>query len=215
LHHLAADQGVKKMNGKPSRVVDVEMQPTGLCLPESGPYDRQRHEQAQELQGDPKLASMPPSQGSAKVAALRWPPDHTASAVPHTVEVDMSDPQLKKEPAGQRFSSFAGEASSFNRDDSKIYPSNPPRSPHLAWLNLFGPGLAQVVYGKTSLGVAGIVLTHVISFFSYFPIPLLTTVCGIAYLVLLITSIVDAYKTAAALRNGLSVGKWQLFPRTS
>ena len=203
------------MNGKPSRVVDVEMQPTGLCLPESGPYDRQRHEQAQELQGDPKLASMPPSQGSAKVAALRWPPDHTASTAAQTVEVDMSDPQLKKEPAGQRFSSFAGEASSFNRDDSKIYPSYPPRSPHLAWLNLFGPGLAQVVYGKTSLGVAGIVLTHVISFFSYFPIPLLTTVCGIAYLVLLITSIVDAYKTAAALRNGLSVGKWQLFPRTS
>jgi hypothetical protein len=158
---------------------------------------------------------MPPLQWSAKVAALRWPPDHIASTAAHTVEVDMSDPQLKKETAGQRFSSFAGEASSFNRDDSKIYPSNPPRSPHLAWLNLFGPGLAQVVYGKTSLGVAGIVLTHVISFFSYFPIPLLTTVCGIAYLVLLITSIVDAYKTAAALRNGLSVGKWQLFPRTS
>lgn len=203
------------MNSESLRVVGVAARPMGSHLPESGHHHRQRHEHAQELQGDPKLASMPPSQGSAKVAALRWPPDHTASTAAHTVEVDMSDPQLKKEPAGQRFSSFAGEASSFNRDDSKIYPSNPPRSPHLAWLNLFGPGLAQVVYGKTSLGVAGIVLTHVISFFSYFPIPLLTTVCGLAYLVLLITSIVDAYKTAAALRNGLSVGKWQLFPRTS
>ena len=127
----------------------------------------------------------------------------------------MSDLRLKKETAGQQFSSSTGEASSFNRDDSKIYPSNPPRSPHLAWLNLFGPGLAQVVYGKTSLGVAGIVLTQVLSFVSYFPIPLLTTACGIAYLVLLITSIVDAYRTAAALRNGLAVSKWQLFPRTT
>jgi hypothetical protein len=203
------------MSGKSLRVVGAASWSRVPRKQESGHLNRHRHEQAQELQGDPKIASMPPVQGSAEVALLRWAPDHTAFTPAHTVDVDMSDPQLKKESAGQRFSSFNGEASSFNRDDSKIYPSNPPRSPHLAWLNLFGPGLAQVVYGKTSLGVAGIVLTHVISFFSYFPIPLLTTVCGVAYLVLLIASIVDAYKTAAALRNGLAVSKWQLFPRTS
>jgi len=196
-------------------VVGVTCSSTVPHATECRPDDRRQCERAQELQGGPEIASMTPLQGNAKVATLRWQPDHTAFTSAHTVEVDMSDTQLRTESADQRFSSFAGQASSFNRDDSKIYPSNPPRSTHLAWLNLFGPGLAQVVYGKTSLGVAGIVLTHVISFFSYFPIPLLTTVCGIAYLVLLITSIVDAYKTAAALRNGLAVGKWQLFPRTS
>ena len=178
-------------------------------------HKRHRAEQAHGLQGGPNLDSIPSSEGSAKVAALRWPLNHSAPTQVLTVEAAMSDIQPKKESAGQRFSSFINEASSFNRDDSKIYPSNPPRSPHLAWLNLLGPGLAQVVYGKTGLGVAAIVLTNMISFFIYFSIPLLTTFCGIAYLGLLITSIVDGYRTAVALRNGLAVGKWKLFPRTS
>ena len=57
-------------------------------------------------------------------------------------------PTAKEQSAKQQFSSISGEASSVYRDDSKTYPSKPPRSPSLAWLNLLGPGLLQVVYGK-------------------------------------------------------------------
>ena len=203
------------MSGRPLHEFVAVLGRTVPSVTVSGRHKRRRGEHAPRLQGGPELASMPPREGSAKVAALRWPPNQIASTQVPTVEAEMSDIQPKKESAGQSFSSFSSEASSFNRDDSKVYPSNPPRSPHLAWLNLLGPGLAQVVYGKTGLGVAAIVLTNMLSFLTYFSIPLLTSYCGIAYLGLLIFSIVDGYKTAVALRNGLTVGKWQLFPRTS
>ena len=91
-------------------------------------------------------------------------------------------------------------AASFGRDDSLIYPSNPPRSPHSAWWSLLLPGVAQIVFGKTTMGVVFIVAVIV----------LLAT--GIAYPILLAVSIVDGYMTGNRLKEGTPVGKWQFFP---
>lgn len=106
----------------------------------------------------------------------------------------------------------AAEASSFNRDPTKVYPANPPRSPHLAWLNLLTPGLAQIVYGKTGLGIVGVIVTQVLSVMSRLPSGTIVFLCVVCYLGLLISSIVDAYKTGRALGYGKPVGKWQIFP---
>ena len=56
------------MSGESLRVVGVAARPMGSHLPESGHHHRQRHEYAQELQGDPKLASISPVQGMAPPA---------------------------------------------------------------------------------------------------------------------------------------------------
>ncbi len=108
--------------------------------------------------------------------------------------------------------SHAAEASSFNRDSGKVYPSNPPRSPHLAWLNLLTPGLAQIVFGKTGLGIVGVLVTQVLSAVSRVPNTTLIFICVVGYFSLLIGSIVDAYKTGLTLRRGKPVSKWGLFP---
>ena len=50
----------------------------------------------------------------------------------------------------------------FGRDDTLVYPTNPPRSPHMAWLNFMGLGLAQIVFGKTWLGIASIIAVNFI-----------------------------------------------------
>jgi TM2 domain-containing membrane protein YozV len=98
----------------------------------------------------------------------------------------------------------------FGRDDTLVYPTNPPRSPHMAWLNFMGPGLAQIVFGKTWLGIASIISVNftilVTSAFGK------DWIGGWFYLALMIASIVDAYMSGNRLREGQPVGKWQVFP---
>jgi len=95
----------------------------------------------------------------------------------------------------------------FGRDDTLVYPTNPPRSPHMAWLNLIGPGLAQIVFGKTWEGIASIIVVNIIFILSKW-----TDWVGVLYLAVLIASIVDAYMTGNRLREGQPVGRWQVFP---
>ena len=106
-------------------------------------------------------------------------------------------------------------AGSFDRDDSKVYPQNPPRSAHLNWLNLLGPGLAQIVYGKVWMGVGGIALNTIISYMIQVQVwneesPTLLVMLNF---ILLIASVVDGIMTAKMLQTGRPVGKWQFFPR--
>lgn len=89
----------------------------------------------------------------------------------------------------------------FGRDDSLVYPNNPPRSPHSAWWSLLFPGVAQVVLGKTSLGISCAAACFI-----------LTTLTGIAYPIFLVAMIVDAYMTGNRLKEGTPVGKWEFFP---
>jgi len=95
----------------------------------------------------------------------------------------------------------------FDRDDSVIYPQNPPRSPHLAWLNLLGPGLAQIVHGKVAMGVTCVAIYSVTNMFIYF-----LPGVGIIILALIAATVVDAYMTANVLQKGHTVGKWRMFP---
>ena len=101
-------------------------------------------------------------------------------------------------------------AAGFGRDDSLVYPTNPPRSPHMAWLTSLGPGLAQIVFGKTSLGMASIVTFNFINVFSQIPD---FEILGLLILPLWIIMIVDGYMTGNRLKEGTPVGKWQFFPR--
>lgn len=101
-------------------------------------------------------------------------------------------------------------AAGFGRDDSLVYPTNPPRSPHMAWLNLLGPGLAQIVFGKTPMGITGIITVNVLQIISVAP---QTEFLGILIFPLWIVSIVDGYMTGNRLKEGTPVGKWQFFPR--
>ena len=96
-----------------------------------------------------------------------------------------------------------GTSGSFDRDDSKVYPQNPPRSAHLNWLNLLGPGLAQIVYGKLGMGICGVALTTI----------LFVTPFNVLNIAILIVSVVDGIMTARVLQQGRPVGKWQFFPR--
>jgi len=110
-------------------------------------------------------------------------------------------------PAKAPLSHLPDPTVAFGRDDTLVYPTNPPRSQHMAWLNLMGPGLAQIVFGKTWLGIASIIAVNitliVTGFFDLF---------AVVYLALMIASIVDAYMTGNRLREGQPVGKWQVFP---
>lgn len=94
----------------------------------------------------------------------------------------------------------------FGRDDSLVYPTNPPRSPNLAWLTLLGPGLAQIVFGKTSMGIVSIVV------FNFVIVPLSFFIPMIPILIYMTLLIIDGYKTGNRLKEGIPVGKWQLFP---
>ena len=96
----------------------------------------------------------------------------------------------------------------FGRDDSLVYPTNPPRSPHMAWLSLFGPGLAQIVFGKTYMGISAIITFNLIIALSG-----LWESLGLLIFVLWIATIIDGYMTGNRLKEGVPVGKWQFFPR--
>ena len=107
-----------------------------------------------------------------------------------------------------------GTSDSFDRDESKVFPQNPPRSAHLNWLNLLGPGLAQVVYGKVWMGVWSIALCTIIEITSNPEIEIISPIQGgVLIIALLIASVVDGIMTARILQRGQPVGKWQFFPR--
>jgi hypothetical protein len=91
----------------------------------------------------------------------------------------------------------------FGRDDSLIYPTNPPRSPHSAWWSLIFPGVAQIVFGKTPMGITCIAVCFILSILT----------AGVTYIFILAAAIVDAYMTGNRLKEGTPVGKWQFFPR--
>jgi len=96
------------------------------------------------------------------------------------------------------------------------YPSNPPRSPNLAWLNVVGGiGIAQLVHGQTKKGIllmiAGNVLLIIIvlmalneneagDWFSY------------AQIALLVASTVDAFMLGKCLFRGQPVRQFDWFP---
>lgn len=80
-----------------------------------------------------------------------------------------------------------------------IYPSNPPQSPHLAWINILIPGLSQILMGQTAKGIVLLVSSYVL------------LVVGIGALVWL-ASIIDGYLVGQVLQSGRPVGEWQFFP---
>jgi hypothetical protein len=80
-----------------------------------------------------------------------------------------------------------------------IYPSNPPQSPHLAWVNLLIPGLSQILMGQTTKGIVLLVGSYVLLFI------------GIGALVW-IGSVVDGFMVGQVLQSGRPVGEWQFFP---
>ncbi len=90
------------------------------------------------------------------------------------------------------------------RDQSRatdmVYPKNPPVSPHMAWLCLIWPGIPHLIHGQTIKGIV-LMITTVISFV----FPILT-------LVLIVATIIDAFKVGKVLASGRAVGKWAFFP---
>lgn len=82
-----------------------------------------------------------------------------------------------------------------------IYPHNPPLSPHLAWLSLFFPGVAQMTFGQILKGIAILVVF-------IFGIP-----TGIIALAVMAAAVIDAYMVGGTLQKGKPVGKWQFFPQ--
>lgn len=87
-----------------------------------------------------------------------------------------------------------------SRDAGKVYPSNPPKSPHLAWLNLLIPGLSQIIMEQTIKGVVLLVSA------------LALWVTGVGILIQ-IASVVDGFMVGQALKSGRPVGQWEFFPR--
>jgi hypothetical protein len=138
-----------------------------------------------------------------------WLPAESSSAKSHFNAVASQSPNTTtpRNPPPSPLPAISA-AAGFGRDDSLVYPTNPPRSPNLAWLSLLGPGLAQIVFGKTSMGISGIVTSNLIFFLINFWENLI-----ILYPVLLTVTIVDGYMTGNRFKEGVPVGKWQFFPR--
>ena len=94
-----------------------------------------------------------------------------------------------------------GPATRDTSDASLVYPKNPPLSPHLAWISVVLPGLAQLVFGQVAKGIVicvGFVVLLVIPIFA---------------LAVLVASIVDGYMVGKRLYAGKPVEKWQFFPQ--
>ena len=87
-----------------------------------------------------------------------------------------------------------------------IYPRNPPLSPHICWINLLWPGVAQLIHGQKSKGLLFIILTFILWIFVALVIP------AILILGIIAISIVDAYMVGNTLKSGKLVGIWQFFP---
>jgi len=125
----------------------------------------------------------------------------------------------------EKTAGFIDPSVGFGRDEALVYPPNPPRSQHMSWLNLLCPGLAQIVFGKTWMGISAIAAINIINLL----LNLIKVALGnedpnimllliILFLIAVLTalypaSIVDAFMTGNRLSEGQPVGKWQLFPR--
>lgn len=80
-----------------------------------------------------------------------------------------------------------------------IYPSNPPQSPHLAWINLIIPGLSQMLMGQTVKGIVLLLSSYVLA------------AVGIGVLIW-IASVIDGFMVGQVLQSGRPVKEWQFFP---
>ena len=141
-----------------------------------------------------------------------WAP---AEATPLRIALSPTTPAATKPPA-RSIPPKIGSADSFDRDDSLVYPQNPPRSAHLNWLNLLGPGLAQIVYGKVWMGVSGIALSTIFSYMIQVQAFRDEDPSSLIYMlnfILFVASVVDGIMTAKVLQAGRPVCKWQFFPR--
>lgn len=125
-----------------------------------------------------------------------------SSSMSSRIKSNPPPPPVTKIPINSPPAPVVTAAVGFGRDDSLVYPTNPPRSPHMAWLNLLFPGVAQIFFGKTYLGTVCIVVCFILS-----------ALTGIAYPLILAAMIVDAYMTGNRLKEGMPVEKWQLFPK--
>ncbi len=125
-----------------------------------------------------------------------WTPARDTELAPR---LPASPPSLP--PSGHPGSGRAADGG-FDPDPGKVRPSNPPKSPHLAWLNLLLVGVAQMVFGQIGKGLAILGAAIVTALFT----------AGIGGLAVMVASIVDAYMVGKVLRSGQPVGKWQFFP---
>ena len=91
------------------------------------------------------------------------------------------------------------------RDPSKIYPRVPPRTPHVAWLNLLLPGSGQLLLGQTGKGVLMLLFTPCIWFGAL--------ISGGLGFIPLVVVVADAFMVGLVLQSGRPVGRWQFFPR--
>jgi GYF domain 2 len=93
-------------------------------------------------------------------------------------------------------------STSFARDPEKIYPSNPPKSPHTCWWGILIVGLPHFILGQTAKGA--------VFFTAAFILGILTA--GISALVFVPINIIDSYQVGKVLASGRPVGKWDFFP---
>jgi hypothetical protein len=85
------------------------------------------------------------------------------------------------------------------RDPNLVYPSIPPKSPHFCWLNILIGGIAQIIFGQVSKGIA------------IFAAALIFWFIELGWVINII-SIIDAYMVGKVLQSGRPVGQWQFFP---
>ncbi|MDY6936196.1 MAG: zinc-ribbon domain-containing protein [Cyanobacteriota bacterium] len=111
--------------------------------------------------------------------------------------------QLTQEPQllPQEYNREPGTRS-LNKNSDLVYPKNPPLSPHLALLGVFTAlvGLPHIIFGQVAKGIALSVL-----FWVSFP-------TGFGPLIILVASVIDAYKLGYTLKAGKPVKKWEFFP---
>lgn len=103
------------------------------------------------------------------------------------------------QPPQQQYSTAEGTRDQVRRSNL-VYPKNPPLSPHLALLALIQPGIPHIVFGQVAKGIV-----LILAFWLSLP-------TGIGPLVILVASVIDAYKVGYALKLGKTVKKWAFFP---
>ncbi len=103
------------------------------------------------------------------------------------------------------------------RVNTRVYPSVPPRSPHMSLLSLLGAGLAQIIFGKIWMGVTFVIFQNILMI-SVISFALDYNIAGAVVMYILAlaataASVTDGYMTANALKLGQWVGTWQFFPK--
>ena len=99
----------------------------------------------------------------------------------------------------EKVNSAFGERIKYKNPGKLIFPDGKRKSPALAaFLSLLVGGVGQIYLGQTAFGIMIVIFDVIVG----------VGTCGVGYIVIMILSVVLAYRDAQRLNNGEPILKW-------